>query len=372
MMDILSPSFSNGHKYMGKANVTTATTPAEGIAPPSPRLSMDENTLTMMMEEKLQEDKKIKATLQEPMTKPMIDTSMMVTSPSSTKISKNFPYQSPTVYFAHDPAGYLNIKTYSLIYWENPAQSAGVLCFILGGTWMTRYYSLLYLSSALFTIVASLNWIYVNIHYHSYRVLSGKPADTILHPHSDRFVIEKKRTWFTEDQVEHACNVVMNLFEGLLSQLVDLVLIEDSYRSGRAVMISFLVWTLASMFSIKSMVMIVTLISFIVPRLYLEHQEKVDRWIQVQQEKGQIWLQQHQTQCQTWLEQYHIVGQRILSTSVVCYHRLVQFGFFIYQKQQQWAKQQKLAKASAGKGKATDMTTTTLLDSDADLTRTTN
>jgi hypothetical protein len=32
MMDILSPSFTNGHKYMGKSNVTTATTPAEGIA----------------------------------------------------------------------------------------------------------------------------------------------------------------------------------------------------------------------------------------------------------------------------------------------------------------------------------------------------
>ncbi|SAM01926.1 hypothetical protein [Absidia glauca] len=350
MMDILSPSFTNGHKYMGKSNVTTATTPAEGIAlfafaAPSPRLSMDEATLALLMEDRLlQETKQVEKHEDEeqvvPAKKPVIDTSRE--EPIRTK---NFPYQSPTaVEFTHDPSAYLINQTKSLIYWEYPLQSASVLCLTLGSTWLTRYYSLLYLVSGAFTVITFFNWMYVNVHYHSYRILSGKSADAIQHPHGERLHIQKRRAWFTEAQVDHACHVVMDVVEGLVKQVVDLVLIEDSGRSGIAVLVSFLVWTLASWLSMKTLVMIFTLVLFVVPRLYLEHQESVDMWCQVQNQKAQGWLKQHQAQCQVWLRQYHILGQHLVNGLLVVYQSLHRVGLLAFEKQQQWAKQRQLEK----------------------------
>ncbi|ORZ17290.1 Reticulon-domain-containing protein [Absidia repens] len=393
MIDILSPSFTNGHKYMGKSNVTTATTPAEGIAPPSPRLSMDENTLAMLMEDKqLQENKRTSAVLDQSMVeeepeellqtiqanddqstskKPIIDTSMnMVSDAHYINHNKNFPYQSPTaVEFAHDPSTYLVNKTKSLVYWEYPSHSAGLLCFILGGTWMTRYYSVLYLLSGLFTVVTSINWMYVNVNFHSHRILSGKRAETILHPHGGRLLAQKRRTWFTEAQVDHACEVTMNLMEGILKQVIDLVLIEDSVRSIYAVGISFMVWTLASLLSMKTMVMVMTVISFVVPRLYLEHQEKVDAWVLERKQKAHLWAQRHHAQCQTWLRQYHIAGQYLMAGLTVCYQSLSQLTLFLYEKQQQWIKQRQHA-ATALKQKEVQAPTTADTAADDDVVKT--
>ncbi|KAI8344621.1 Reticulon-domain-containing protein [Chlamydoabsidia padenii] len=353
MMDILSPSFTSGHKYTGKSNVTTATTPAEGIAPPSPRLSMDETTLTMLMEDKLQhqeinttsvgkpeeheqvdkpaeQKKQVDEPEEQVMPKPIIDTSIII---------KNFPYQSPTdVVFANDPSAYLINQTKSLIYWEYPLNSAGVLFLTLGSIWLTRSYSLLYLASGLFTVVTFFNWMYVNLHFHSHRILSGKPADMIQHPHGDRLCTQKRRTWFTEDQVDHACQVMMDMVEGVVKQAIDLILIKDNKRSGCAVLISFMVWTLATLFSVKTMVMLFTVVAFVAPRLYLEHEELVDRWCQRQTIKARRWAQQHQAQIQTWLRQYHILGQHLVKVLTVVYQHVHRLALLARDKQQQWVK----------------------------------
>lgn len=85
--------------------------------------------------------------------------------------------------FFLDPSFYLTTTVQSLIYWEYPFKSALVLSLILGSTWLTQYYSLLYMASSLFTIVTLINFVYVNMDYHSQRILTGKPTHTIRHPH---------------------------------------------------------------------------------------------------------------------------------------------------------------------------------------------
>lgn len=94
----------------------------------------------------------------------------------------------------------------------------------------------------------------------------------------------------------------------------------------------------------KTLVMVFTLVMFVVPRLYLEHQGSVDAWCQAQNQKTQGWLKQHQAQCQAWLRQYHILGQHLVNGLLVVYQSLHRAGLLAYDKQQQWAKQRQLAK----------------------------
>ncbi|KAI8065683.1 Reticulon-domain-containing protein, partial [Gongronella butleri] len=196
-----------------------------------------------------------------------------------------------------DPSGYLVTKLQSLMYWEHPAQSFGVLFGLLCSVYLSQSYSLLYLASAAFTLITAFNWVYVNLHYHSHRVLSGKPAEVIVHPHSDALSMrDARRTWFTEEQVNHSCQVALNVLEGVVEQVMELVLIEDSWRSGCAVAISFILWTLASLISTKSLVVLLTVLFFTVPRLYLEHQVDVDAYAMHQQNRVKSWLKEHQQQ----------------------------------------------------------------------------
>ncbi|ORX56326.1 hypothetical protein DM01DRAFT_1303801 [Hesseltinella vesiculosa] len=279
MMDILSPSFHNGHKFVAKsyAASTTSITTQGGIAPPSPRHSMDE----AMLQKVIVAEKKPTMT---------IDTAV-------SKKTVSFPFKSPVVSFNHDPSGYLVTKLQSLMYWEHPSQSAGMLLSILGGVYLTQFYSLLYMSSAAFTLLTAFNWVYVNLHFHSNRILSGKSANDIAHPHKVTLAGQgERRTWITEDQVNHSCHMVLNVLEGIVEKLMKLVLIEDSRQSGWAVVLSFVLWTLASLISTKSLVILMSLVFFSAPRLYLEHQVKVDRYLTQQRENLMAWLKEHQKQ----------------------------------------------------------------------------
>ncbi|KAI9301139.1 Reticulon-domain-containing protein [Cunninghamella echinulata] len=265
MMDILTPSLHSGYNKFkpNKASSTTATS-IENIAPPSPRDSVDDER-SVKEEEDDVDDMIINTTMKHTVT---------------------FPYQSPSfISFSEDPSFYLTINIQSLIYWEYPLKSALVLSMILGSTWLTQYYSLLYMVSSLFTIVTFINFIYVNMDYHSQRILTGKPTHTIHHPPSQKLNTSSRRTWLNEEQVNHGCQVMIQLLEGVLEEIIDIVLIQDNVKSGYAIFISFGVWLVANACSMKTMIFLGTLISFSFPRIYLEHHEAIDLFILQQKEK---------------------------------------------------------------------------------------
>ncbi|CAO3625946.1 unnamed protein product [Cunninghamella blakesleeana] len=271
MMDILSPSLHHGYnnKFMSsKASSTTATS-IENIAPPSPRSSIDDEHSDKEMEE---DDHQMEL--------------LSINTSITSKHQVTFPYQSPTsLSFTEDPSFYLTITIQSLVYWEYPFKSALVLGLILGSTWLTQYYSLLYMASSLFTIVTLINFVYVNMDYHSQRILTGKPIHTIYHPHSQKLNTNNRRSWLNEEQVNHGCEVMIQLLEVVLKEIIDILLIQDNQKSFYAILVSFTVWMIANHLTIKSMILLTTLASFTLPRIYLEHQEAIDLYVSLKRDQ---------------------------------------------------------------------------------------
>ncbi|KAF7724685.1 hypothetical protein EC973_000793 [Apophysomyces ossiformis] len=136
----------------------------------------------------------------------------------------------------------------SLIYWDIPARSATVLASLLGGLILTQYYSLLYLGTAAFTVLTGINWIYVNLHQQGQKVWSGKSADAVIHPHSERF---RHPAFISRSRMERIAKKTVDMVEWTLNELLKLVLVEDSWRSGCAIFISYITWTLAKYLATK-------------------------------------------------------------------------------------------------------------------------
>jgi hypothetical protein len=78
---------------------------------------------------------------------------------------------------------YIRARIASLIYWEHPRRSASYLGISLGVLVLTQYYSLLQILAAFFTLATGANWVYVNTHKQTQRIISGKSAEDIKNPH---------------------------------------------------------------------------------------------------------------------------------------------------------------------------------------------
>jgi hypothetical protein len=70
-----------------------------------------------------------------------------------------------------------------VIYWKIPGRSGIILGGVLSTLILTRYYSLLYVSAAVLTIMTGFNLIFVNAYTSIQSVWSGLPLKDSQHPY---------------------------------------------------------------------------------------------------------------------------------------------------------------------------------------------
>ncbi|CAO3625086.1 unnamed protein product [Cunninghamella blakesleeana] len=215
-----------------------------------------------------------------------------VESPNSKHSSaKSVLYQSPDIRFDDDPAKYIKAKIESLIYWEHPRKSAIYFGSALGVLILTQYYSVLQLLAAFFTIATGANWVYVNTHKQTQRIISGKAPQDIVNPHSGR--LQNKGAIIARDRVTYAAQLTVDVFEVIAKQVTKLILIEDNTRSAIAIGVSYLVWTLAKYISTKYLVGFFLISAFTFPRIYLQHKTVIDAQVAEHSEKARVLAKQY-------------------------------------------------------------------------------
>ncbi|KAI8092717.1 Reticulon-domain-containing protein [Halteromyces radiatus] len=217
-----------------------------------------------------------------------------VTNPVPTQtngLAKNTLYQSPNIKFEDDPAAYIKARISSLIYWEHPRRSATYLGVSLSVLILTQYYSLLQILACFFTLATGANWIYVNTHKQTQRIIAGKSGEDIKNPHSER--LRTKGAMISRDRVTYAAQLSVDVFEVIAQQVTRLILIEDNTQSAVAIAASFSIWTLAKHISTKYLVGFFLVSAFTFPRLYLQHQEVIDAHVAQHSEKARILARQY-------------------------------------------------------------------------------
>ncbi|KAF8939387.1 Reticulon-domain-containing protein [Dissophora ornata] len=171
-----------------------------------------------------------------------------------------------------DPYAYMTPRLKSLVLWENPKVSAGVLASSLALVLSCRWVSLLNVACALFVFGIAGAFVYVNGLLVFNRV-TGKSAPRPLEKYYSRsaeFVhLDANRLHSHVDYVTDGLNVV-------LTELAKVVLIEENKRSLKFVGIFYAIWTLRSWFSTTSLLSMILISLFAAPRLYLDNQTLVD------------------------------------------------------------------------------------------------
>ncbi|CAO3598568.1 unnamed protein product [Absidia cylindrospora] len=217
----------------------------------------------------------------------VISASSAPSQPNRT--AKKFLYQSPNIKF--DEKLYVKACIASLVYWEYPRRSISYLGVSLGVLILTQYYSLLQIFAGFLTLAIGANWIYVNTHKQTQMIISGKSAEDIKHPHTER--LQSKDTLISRDRVIYSAHLTVDVFEVIAQQLAKLILIEDNTQSAVSVTISYFLWTLAKYISTKYLVGIFLIGAFTLPRLYLQHQETINSHVAILCEKGCILARQY-------------------------------------------------------------------------------
>lgn len=185
----------------------------------------------------------------------------------------------------------MKAKIESLIYWEYPKKSATFLASTLGLLVLTQYYSVLQIVAGIFTLATGINWLYVNLHKQSQRIISNKSSQDIVNPHNHRLQVQK--TYIPRERVLRAAHLTTDVAEVVTQHVTRLVLIEDNFRSLVAFIVSFFVWTLAKYVSTKYLVGFFIISAFTLPRLYLQNKELVDAHVARQSQNARQLAEQY-------------------------------------------------------------------------------
>jgi hypothetical protein len=97
----------------------------------------------------------------------------------------------------------------------------------------------------------------------------------------------------SRDKIIHASNLLVDIVETVATEATKIVLIEDNFRSLRYFGTSFTVWTVAKYLPTKWIVGVGLLLVFSVPRLYLQHQDKIDSHLAKSSERAKILANQY-------------------------------------------------------------------------------
>jgi hypothetical protein len=97
----------------------------------------------------------------------------------------------------------------------------------------------------------------------------------------------------SRDKIIHFCNLLVDIVEVVTTEATKVVLIEDNFRSLKYFGVSFVVWNVAKYISTKWIIGVGLILTFSVPRLYLQHQEKIDAQFAKSSEQARVLANQY-------------------------------------------------------------------------------
>ncbi|KAF9984433.1 reticulon-like protein of the endoplasmic reticulum [Mortierella antarctica] len=179
---------------------------------------------------------------------------------------------SPKAHVDNHSSAYMTPRLRSLLLWEKPAVSGGVLAGSLGLVLLCRWVSLLNLVCALFVFGISASFVYVNglvLLGHVTSKPTARPLDKYYSRSAEFLHLEADTLHRRVDYVTDGLNVV-------LTELAKVVLIEDNKRSLKFIGIFYTVWTLRTWFSTTTLLSMILVSLFAAPRIYLDNQQVID------------------------------------------------------------------------------------------------
>ncbi|KAG0252633.1 reticulon-like protein of the endoplasmic reticulum [Mortierella polycephala] len=172
-----------------------------------------------------------------------------------------------------DHYAYMTPRLRSLVLWENPKVSGGVLASSLALVLSCRWVSLLNVACALFVLGISASFIYVNGLLVFNRLTNKPNAPRPLEKYYSRSAeflhLEADRLHRRVDYVTDGLNII-------LTELAKVVLVENNKRSLKFIGIFYAIWTLRTWFSTTTLMSMIIVSLFAAPRLYLDNQTVID------------------------------------------------------------------------------------------------
>ncbi|GJJ76010.1 hypothetical protein EMPS_08368 [Entomortierella parvispora] len=188
---------------------------------------------------------------------------------SSDSVDKSMPDKLSSA----DPYAYMTPRLKSLVLWERPAVSGGVLAASLALVLSCRWVSLLNVACALLVLSISSAFVYVNGLLVFNRITNKPNAPRPLEKYYSRSAeflhVEADRIHRKVDYVTDGLNVV-------ITELAKVILVEDNKRSLKFVGIFYGIWTLRTWFSTTTLLSLILVSLFAAPRLYLDNQALID------------------------------------------------------------------------------------------------
>ncbi|KAF9939044.1 Reticulon-like protein [Modicella reniformis] len=172
-----------------------------------------------------------------------------------------------------DPNSYMTPRLKSLVLWERPSVSAGVLGSSLAIVLSCRWFSLLNLTCGAMVFSIAASFAYVNGLIVFNRITNKADAPRPLQKYYSR---STEFLHLDSDRLNRRVSYLTDGLNVILTELAKIVLIEDNKRSLKFVGIFYFIWTLRTWFSTTTLLSVVLVSLFAAPRIYLDHQTLID------------------------------------------------------------------------------------------------
>lgn len=169
-----------------------------------------------------------------------------------------------------NPFKNLTHRVTQLVYWENPTHSGAILAASLSFLIFTAYYSLFNTFFALAAILIGVNWIYVMGFKQFQSLINQKPVN----PHEHLLV---NKPWYIErEDAEKYLDSIIDTANFVLLEAQRIALVDDPMRTMRHVFMFYILWTLGTWISFRTLFGIGLILSFSTPITYQKNKEVVD------------------------------------------------------------------------------------------------
>jgi len=200
----------------------------------------------------------------------MLEKLKEVTATPLTQSDKDHVEKKRQVKNIENPFKNLTHRVTQLVYWENPTHSGAILAASLSFLIFTAYYSLFNTFFALAAILIGVNWIYVMGFKQFQSLINQKPVN----PHEHLLV---NKPWYIErDDAEKYLDSIIDTANFVLLEAQRIALVDDPMRTMRHVFMFYILWTLGTWISFRTLFGIGVILSFSTPITYQKNKEFVD------------------------------------------------------------------------------------------------
>lgn len=200
----------------------------------------------------------------------MLEKLKEVTANPSTQNDKDHVEKKRQVKNIENPFKNLTHRVTQLVYWENPTHSGAILAASLSFLIFTAYYSLFNTFFALAAILIGVNWIYVMGFKQFQSLINQKPVN----PHEHLLV---NKPWYIErEDAEKYLDSIIDTANFVLLEAQRIALVDDPMRTMRHVFMFYILWTLGTWISFRTLFGIGLILSFSTPITYQKNKEFVD------------------------------------------------------------------------------------------------